>query len=105
VDHHGRKSVAHYRAKIDRDALNHHFSARRADIAYLRILKLAAKGMESDVAIALEILLSTKTVWDDEAVAELVQPELPVLPGLKQQTVNLMEYDQLLNQVAYYEPA
>jgi hypothetical protein len=87
------------------DALNHHFSARRADIAYLRILKLAAKGMESDVAIALEILLSTKTVWDDEAVAELVQPELPVLPGLKQQTVNLMEYDQLLNQVAYYEPA
>ena len=87
------------------DDLNQHLSPRRADIAYLRVLKLAAGGMETDVAAALEGLLSTETVWDDQTVAKQVQPELPVPPGLTQHTVNLMDYDQLLNRELCYDPA
>ena len=87
------------------DDLNQHLSPRRADIAYLRVLKLAAGGMETDVAAALEGLLSSKIVWDDQTVAKQVQPELPVPPGLTQHTVNLMDYDQLLNRELCYDPA
>jgi hypothetical protein len=87
------------------DTLNQHLSPRRADIAYLRILKLAAGGMETDVAAALEGFLSTKTVWNDQTVAEKVQPALPAVPGLTQHTVDLVEYDQLLNQDICYDPA
>ena len=87
------------------EALNQHLSPRRADIAYLRILKLAARGMETDVAATLEALLSAKNTWDDQTVAEQVQPQLPVPPGLTQHTVNLTEYDQLLNQETCYDPA
>jgi len=87
------------------EALNQHLSPRRADIAYLRILKLAARGMESDVAAALEALLSSKNPWDDQTVAELVQPDLPVPPGLTQHAVNLTEYDRLLTREVCYDPA
>jgi hypothetical protein len=87
------------------EALNQRLSPRRADIAYLRILKLAAKGMESDVATALEALLASKNSWDDRTVAEKVQPQFPVPPGLAQQQVNLTEYDRLLKQEICYEPA
>ena len=87
------------------EALNQHLSPRRADIAYLRILKLAARGMETDVAAALEALLNAKTLWDDQTVVEQVQPQLPVPPGLTQHTVNLTEYDQLLNREVCYDPA
>lgn len=62
------------------EALNQHLSPRRADIAYLRILKLAAKGLESDVAVTLEGLLSSNKAWDDQTVAEQVQPQLPAPP-------------------------
>ena len=87
------------------EALNRRFSPRRADIAYLRILKLAAKGMETDVAATLEALLSSKSAWNDQTVAEQVQPQLPAPPGLTEHTVNLTEYDQLLSQELCYDPA
>jgi len=87
------------------EALNRRLSPRRADIAYLRILKLAAKGMEADVAATLEALLSSRNAWDDQTVAEQVQPQLPAPPGLAEHTVNLTEYDQLLNQDLCYDPA
>jgi hypothetical protein len=87
------------------EALNQHLSPRRADIAYLRILKLAARGMETDVAATLETLLSSKNHWDDQTVAEQVQPQLPVPPGLAQPTVNLIEYDRLLTREARHDPA
>ena len=87
------------------EALNRRFSPRRADIAYLRILKLAARGMESDVAVTLEALLSSKSAWDDQTVAEQVQPQLPLPPGLTEHTVNLTEYDQLLQRELGYDPA
>lgn len=78
------------------EALNQHLSPRRADIAYLRILKLAAKGLESDVAVTLEGLLSSNKAWDDQTVAEQVQPQLPAPPSLTQHSVNLSAYDRLL---------
>ena len=87
------------------DALQKRLSPRRADIAYLRILKLAAKGLETDVAAALEELLASKQVWDDQTVADRVHPRQPKIPGLKAETVNLQEYDRLLSREVCYDPA
>jgi hypothetical protein len=87
------------------EALNRRLSPRRADIAYLRILKLAARGMETDVAATLEALLSSESTWDDQTVAEQVQPQLPLPPGLIEHAVNLTEYDHLLTQELCYDPA
>lgn len=80
------------------EALQERFSPRRADLAYLRILKLAAKGLETDVAAVLEELLSTPQPWDDRTVAEKVQPLQPWIPALAVNTVNLKDYDRLLSQ-------
>ena len=82
------------------EILDRRFSPRKADLTYLRILKLAAQGLETDVADALELLLSSKSDWDDHRVAELVQPVSARLPKLTPQAVNLAEYDQLLSQGA-----
>ena len=87
------------------DALQKRLSPRRADIAYLRILKLAAKGLETDVAAVLEELLASKQVWDDQTVADRVHPRQPKIPGLKAETVNLQEYDRLLSREVCYDPA
>jgi hypothetical protein len=78
------------------EALDRRLSPRQADLAYLRILKLAAHGLETDVADALERLLAGPHNWDEAALAELVQP-IPVnLPDLQPQAINLSDYDQLL---------
>jgi hypothetical protein len=87
------------------EALKGRLSPRRADIAYLRILKLAARGMESDVTAALEALLACKTAWDDQTVAEQVQPLRPAIPNLEGDTVNLRAYDQLLSREVCHDPA
>jgi hypothetical protein len=83
------------------ETLNQRFSPRKADMVYLRILKLAARGMETDVAAVLEDLLASKTSWDDQTVAERVQPVQLVIPALETSVVNLADYDQLLNQEVY----
>ena len=87
------------------DALQERLSPRKADIAYLRILKLAAKGMESDVAAALEDLLNAKTSWNAQTVADRVQPLQPSIPKLQEHRINLNEYDRLLSQEVCYETA
>ena len=79
------------------ETLDRRFSPRKADLTYLRILKLAAKGLETDVADALERLLAADKDWDDGSVAELVQPVSASLPDLPQLAVNLADYDQLLS--------
>jgi hypothetical protein len=68
----------------------------QADRVYLRILKLAADGSESEVAMALEQLLATATAWDERSVAAKLSRALPALPTLLPGTVNLSDYDQLL---------
>lgn len=85
------------------EALQARLSPRRADIAYLRILKLAAKGLESDVAAVLQELLNAEDSWDDRTVAERVQPRPARLPGLEVNGVNLEEYDRLLSPEVCHE--
>jgi hypothetical protein len=87
------------------EALDQRFSPRKADLTYLRILKLAAQGLETDVAGVLEVLLETSNDWDDHTVAELVQPIAASIPDLQQQVVNLSIYDQLLGQEDSYVSA
>ena len=78
------------------DALNGQFPPRKADLIYLRILKQAALGLESDVAQALATLLKTKTTWDEKDIRALLQPLSPqIVPELDAQVVNLSVYDQL----------
>jgi hypothetical protein len=84
------------------ESLTQRFSPRQADLAYLRILKLAAQGLESDVAQTLEALLADKSSWDDQTVAELVQPISACIPELVEQVVNLSLYDQLLDKEAWH---
>jgi len=79
------------------ESLDAHLPPRKADLVYLRILKQAALGLETDVAQALTLLLAAQTTWDDNTVAELVQPgALRAIPELTPQVVNLSIYDQLL---------
>jgi len=88
------------------EALQERFSPRKADLTYLRILKLAAGGLETDVATALEILLTSEKGWDDQAVAALVvQPAQPAIPHLEANPVNLAVYDQFLSQEVCHVPA
>jgi hypothetical protein len=86
------------------ETLNRWHSPRQADLIYLRLLRLAARHLESDVAAALSLLLANQARWDDTDVERLMpSPPVPV-PLLAQPVVNLAQYDALL-QEASYEPA
>ena len=87
------------------DALQERLSPRKADIAFLRILKLAADGMENEVAAVLEDLLNTQASWNDQMVAKRVPPLQPSIPNWQEHIVNLSEYDRLLGQEVSYDPA
>ncbi len=87
------------------EALQGRCSARKADLTYLRILKLAAGGLETDVAAALEMLLTSGQNWDDQTVAELVQPTPAAIPDLPANPVNLTLYDQFLSPEARHVSA
>lgn len=78
------------------ETLDQRLPPRQADLAYLRILKLAADNLETDVAAALQRVLSTKTDWQAQTVAELVQPTPKPVPQMTPQAVELTVYDQLL---------
>lgn len=85
------------------EALKAYLPPRKADMAYLRILKQAALGLETDVTQALTLLLARKTNWDDSTLAELLQrPAQQTIPDLIPQVVNLSIYDQLLMPEACY---
>ena len=90
------------------EALNEQLPPRKADLAYLRILKQAALGLESDVAQALARLLTDQDqkLWDEKTVAALTQPPaFPTVPHLLSQPVNLSLYDQLFLTVANHVSA
>lgn len=82
------------------ETLNGWHSPRKADLIYLRILRLAARTLESEVAAALSLLLDGQQRWDETDVERLVQPEqtLPV-PQLSLSLVNLAQYDALLREM------
>jgi len=82
------------------DQLNLWYSDRKADLIYLRILHLAAKTRECDVADALRWLLATASHWDETAVQQIVQPNQSVpVPELSPLKIDLTHYDQLLQEV------
>jgi hypothetical protein len=84
------------------DVLNEHLPPRRADLTYLRILKQAALGFESDIAQALSLLLNQdqdqgQNLWDEKTITELtgVTTAPQCIPVLALPLVNLTLYDQL----------
>jgi hypothetical protein len=77
------------------------YSPRRADIIYLRVLRLAARTLESDVAAALEWLVHRGRRWDETDVEEWLEPEPVTVPKLNRGAVQLSRYDQLLEEFAH----
>lgn len=83
------------------DQLNQWYSARKADLIYLRILRLAARTLECDVADALQWLLTTTSHWDETDVEQLIGARQAVsLPQLSPLVIDLKPYDQLLAEVS-----
>jgi len=87
------------------ERLQEWYSPRKADLIYLRILRLAARTLECEVAEALGLLLSQSASWDERDVEGLLnlQPSIPV-PALNPLVINLSQYDRLLEEVVS-EPA
>lgn len=90
------------------EALNKQLPPRKADLTYLRILKQAASGLESDVAQALALLLENpdQNLWDEKTITGLLGTiSAPLaIPTLAPQEVNLSIYDQF-TQATNYVPA
>jgi hypothetical protein len=83
------------------DQLNQWYSARQADLIYLRILRLAARTLECEVADALQWLLGNASHWDETDVEQwLGAQHRVVVPQLAPLVVDLTRYDQLLGEVA-----
>ena len=84
------------------DALQALHSGTRGDLAYLRILHLAASTMESDVAVALSLLQMAGKTITVEAVKEVIAltPTSVDVPSLVSPPVDLTAYDALLQEVA-----
>lgn len=79
------------------DALTDALDNWDADVDYLRILLLAASTMESDVEVALELLLEQRMVPRFDRVQEVVSPSSPEVPDMPVYEVDLGEYDALLD--------
>lgn len=78
------------------EALNKQYAPRQADLAYLRVLHLAARHLECDVAAALELLMVTGQRWCEMDVADLLAAQKAAAPDLAQPVVDLQMYDRLL---------
>lgn len=78
------------------ESLTERLPPRRADLADLRVLKLAATTLEVDVAAALEALLAADAPWDDRTVAARVTPAVAAPPALATGAVDLADDDALL---------
>ena len=83
------------------EQLEQWYTPRQADLIYLRILSLAARTLESDVAAALELLLSAQQLWTEHEVEQLLELEPPAVPQVTRGEVTLDIYDQLLQEVCY----
>lgn len=84
------------------DQLGQWYSPRKADLIYLRLLRLASRHLECEVATALALLLTGTSRWDDTDVEQLLQPQPAVaVPLLSPPAVNLDRYDRLLKEVTY----
>jgi transposase len=67
----------------------------RATLEYLRLLKLAAETLETDVASGLERLLAEGQVPESERVKQLVAPTPIACPNVAVSEPEIKEYDEL----------
>ncbi len=82
------------------DALDAQLAGVARDVAYLRILHLAASTLQSEVEAALALLFEQREVITPERVTALVTQRLrPTPPALAALTPDLAEYDRLLTAV------
>jgi hypothetical protein len=84
------------------DALQAAQPGTKGDLEYLRILHLAASTLEADVAVALALLLMGGKALTAEAVKVMLAatPSSIDVPALTPATVDLTDYDALLEEVA-----
>lgn len=73
-----------------------HTVTRRGELEYLRVLYLAARTMECEVAAALELLLGDGQVPTYDLVRELVAPEQPQVPQMDVLDPDLEGFDRRL---------
>lgn len=78
------------------EVLGERLSPRRADLAYLQVLKLAAQTLETQVEAILTELLAGDADWDAQTVVDRLRPAQPVVPAVDCGTVDLRAYDHLL---------
>jgi hypothetical protein len=72
----------------------------KGDLEYLRILHLAASGLEADVEAALVLLLADGKAMTADAVKLLVSTATTIdVPDLAPRLVDLGAYDSLLEEV------
>ena len=82
------------------EELQQWYSPRKADLAYLRLLRLAARHQENEVAIILKRLLAQSVRWDETDVATSLYPQKTMtVPSIEPAQINLNQYDQLLLEV------
>jgi hypothetical protein len=89
------------------EQLNGWHPPRRADLIYLRVLRLAAYTLESDVAAALAELVEHGQPWDENDVKARLEPQpencQTWVPQVNQGVVELSQYDRLLTFAAAQE--
>jgi transposase InsO family protein len=83
------------------EQLNQWYTPRKADMTYLRVLNLAARSIEADVAAALELLLDTGEPWTERDVELLLELDPAPVPQIERGEVMLAVYDRLLQEVCY----
>lgn len=79
------------------ERLNTWQAPRKADLTYLRILHLAARTLEREVARILEQLLASKERFDDRDVERRLNLTPRPVPVIAQAEVSLHFYDRLLS--------
>ena len=81
------------------DAIHSARQGLSADLEYLRILHLAASTLETDVELALGLLLAEGHSICVDAIKALVAPPRAEIPELMIPPVDLSGYDALIGQV------
>lgn len=87
------------------EQLNQWHPPRRADLIYLRVLHLAARTLESDVAAALAVLVQQGQPWNEQDVAHGAAPEPVSVPAVERGPIELSQYDRLLSSAPNQEVA
>lgn len=82
------------------DAIQNPHRGVKGDVEYLRILHLAGSTIESDVEVALELLLAEGRMPTSEVVKAIIGKPAPIdVPALAPFVADLTAYDALLAEV------